>query len=164
MVLWETDYSGIVTAMVGSHQAENLKTALAVIEVLRKSGEIRERSALYEGLKRAVQPGRFEIMRDGAESGGEGPMYIIDGAHNDAGASALADTMNRYFSGKKILLVYGMVEKKDTYKVLMHFANITTDFIITRPNYEGRSMAAPKLAEYMEGVREETEKRLLSEE
>ncbi|MGI6766087.1 MAG: bifunctional folylpolyglutamate synthase/dihydrofolate synthase [Lentihominibacter sp.] len=162
MSLWGTDYSEIVTAMVGRHQAENLKTALAVIEVLRKSREIRvERSALYEGLKIAVQPGRFEIMRDGAEAGGEGPMYIIDGAHNDAGASALADTMNRYFSGKRTLLVCGMVEKKETYKVLMHFANIAADFIITQPNYEGLAMTASQLAKYMEGVREETGKEIV---
>lgn len=162
MMLWETDYSKVVTSMVGKHQAENLKTALAVIEVLRKSGKIRvERSALYEGLNKAVQPGRFEIMRAGAEGGGEGPMYIIDGAHNDAGASALAETMNRYFSRKKVLLICGMVEKKETDKVLKHLMDITTDFIITQPSYKGRAMAASRLAEHMKSVKEETGKEIV---
>ncbi len=159
MTLWETDYSEVITSMVGTHQAENLKTALAVLEILRKGRVIRvERNVLYEGLKRAVQPGRFEIMRNGAEGGGDGPMYIIDGAHNDAGASALAETMNRHFSGKRILIACGMVEKKETDKVLRHFANITTDFIITQPNYEGSAMAASELAEKLESVRGETGK------
>ncbi len=52
MELYGTDYSDVEISMVGRHQGENLKTALAVIEVLRKSGEIKvERGRLYDGLK-----------------------------------------------------------------------------------------------------------------
>ena len=146
MMLWETDYSEVVTHMVGKHQAENLKTALAVIEVLRKAGEIKiNRKDLYRGLADAVQPGRFEIIR-------ENPMFVIDGAHNDAGASVLSDTLNKYFSGKRVLIVCGMVEKKETDKVMAHLMNVTEDFIITQPNYESRAMEAAELARYAETV------------
>ena len=59
MELYEKSYSDVEISMVGRHQAENLKTALATLEILRKSGAVKlDREALYEGLKRARQPGR----------------------------------------------------------------------------------------------------------
>ena len=150
MELWQTDYSEVVIPMIGKHQAENLKTALATIEVLRKAGELKiERSRLYAGLKEAVQPGRFEVIRE------ENPVVVIDGAHNDAGAKAIAETMKAVFPDQKILIVFGMVEKKETEKVAGHFLEVTGDFIITQPTYEGRAMGAEELVRI---IRETAEK------
>ena len=145
MELWQTDYSEVITSMIGRHQAENLKTALAVIEILRKAGEVKvERGRLYEGLRKAVQPGRFEVIRE------ENPVIIIDGAHNDAGAKAIAETMRDRFEGQKILLIMGMVMRKETEKVAGHLLEITSDFIVTQPNYESRAMAAEELAQIIQ--------------
>lgn len=167
MQLWDTDYREVVTSMVGRHQAENLKTALATIEVLRQAGEIHiERSSLYAGIRKAVQPGRFEVIlgRDLAAGGrrltrqedgspylrnGRRPVVVIDGAHNDAGAKAIADTMKENFPDWKTLIVMGMVEKKETEKVAGHFLDVTTDFIVTKPSYEDRAMDAEKLADHL---------------
>ena len=91
-------------------------------------------------MKQAVQPGRFEVIRDAD------PMVIIDGAHNEAGAKAAAETMRELFPDKKILIVFGMVEKKETAKVAGHFLEVAEDFIITQPSYEGRALAVPELA------------------
>ena len=149
-MLWQTDYSEIVTTMIGRHQAENLKTALATLEVLRQNRDIKvERSRLYAGLKEAVQPGRFEVIQPENE---DTAYIVLDGAHNDAGAQALAKTMNEVFPGRKTLIAAGMVEKKETDKVLGHFAEIGTDFIATQPDYEERAMAAETFAEHIEGV------------
>ena len=154
--LWQTDYSEVVTTMIGKHQAENLKTALATIEVLRKNRDIKiERSQLYAGLKKAVQPGRFEVMRLGWGAAGQtddGCYIVLDGAHNDAGAEAIAKTMADVFPDKKTLIVAGMVEKKETDKVLGHFAKIGTDFIATQPDYEERAMKAEDFAGHIRDV------------
>ena len=76
MELYEKSYSDVEISMVGRHQAENLKTALATLEILRKSGAVKlDREALYEGLKRARQPGRFEVISGSgpaADGGSEG--------------------------------------------------------------------------------------------
>ena len=134
MEIYGTDYSNVEISMVGRHQSENLKTALSVIEVLRKSGEIKvERSLLYEGMKKAVQPGRFEVLKKGSEETGT-PVVIVDGAHNEAGAYALCDTMKEYFRDKKILLVTGMLADKQTDKILKAFIDITHDIIATEPD------------------------------
>ena len=148
MELWGTDYSDVELSMVGKHQGENLKTALAVIEVLRKSGDIKvERGRLYRGLKNAVQPGRFEILREGCSQEHE-PVIIADGAHNEAGAAALRDTMKKYFEGKKILLVTGMLADKQTDRILDAFMDITTDIIATEPD-NPRKFKADELAGYL---------------
>ena len=150
MMLWETDYSEIETAMVGEHQAENLKTALAVLEVLRRERIVRiERSALYEGLRTAYQPARFEVVA-GRErwTGGEkkGPAVILDGAHNEAGAKALKETVNRFFAGERILLVLGILRDKEVDAILEQMTDITGEIITTAPD-SPRKLGADELAD-----------------
>ncbi len=152
--LWHTDYSEIKTKMIGRHQAENLKTALATIEVLRQNRDVSiERSALYAGIGEALWPGRFEVMR--TPDSDWKTYVVIDGAHNDPGAEALQQTMADVFPDKKTLIVAGMVEKKETDKVLTHFAGIGQDFIATQPDYEGRAMDAETFAEHIRQTRDE---------
>ena len=153
MELWHTDYSGVVTKMIGRHQAENLKTALATIEVLRQNRDIKiERSQLYAGIRDAAQPGRFEVI---ARPESEWNAYVVlDGAHNDPGAEALQQTMADVFPDAKTLIVAGMVEKKETDKVLTHFAKVSREFIATQPDYEGRAMAAETFAEHVKEARD----------
>ena len=139
MELYEKSYSDVEISMVGRHQAENLKTALATLEILRKSGAVKlDREALYAGLKRARQPGRFEVIS-------EDPLVIIDGAHNEAGAQALQETMAQHFAGKKILLVAGILADKEIDSIVKFLTKITDHIIVTEPD-NPRKLAAEKLA------------------
>lgn len=139
MELYEKSYSDVEISMVGRHQTENLKTALATLEILRKSGAVKlDREALYEGLKRARQPGRFEVIC-------EDPVVIIDGAHNEAGAQALQETMAQHFAGKKILLVAGILADKEIDSIVKFLTKITDHIIVTEPD-NPRKLAAEKLA------------------
>lgn len=142
MELYEKSYSDVEISMVGRHQAENLKTALATLEILRKSGAVKlDREALYEGLKRARQPGRFEVIS-------EDPLVIIDGAHNEAGAQALQETMAQHFAGKKILLVAGILADKEIDSIVKFLTKITDHIIVTEPD-NPRKLAAEKLVEHV---------------
>lgn len=142
MELYEKSYSDVEISMVGRHQTENLKTALATLEILRKSGAVKlDREALYEGLKRARQPGRFEVIS-------EDPLVIIDGAHNEAGAQALQETMAQHFAGKKILLVAGILADKEIDSIVKFLTKITDHIIVTEPD-NPRKLAAEKLAEHV---------------
>lgn len=142
MELYEKSYSDVEISMVGRHQAENLKTALATLEILRKSGAVKlDREALYEGLKRARQPGRFEVIS-------EDPLVIIDGAHNEAGAQALQETMAQHFAGKKILLAAGILADKEIDSIVKFLTQITDHIIVTEPD-NPRKLAAEKLAEHV---------------
>lgn len=144
MDIYGTDYSDVEISMTGNHQGENLKTALTIIEVLRKERKIKvERSKLYAGLKKAAQPGRFEVLVGNPQATAQessmqpakaGPMVIIDGAHNEAGARALRETVKRYFDGQRILLVTGMLADKQVDDILKHFTAITDKMVITEPD------------------------------
>ena len=156
MEIYGTDYSDVEISMTGKHQGENLKTALTIIEVLRKERKIKvERSKLYQGLKQAVQPGRFEVLVGKSVSGGEAdavqyerPMVIIDGAHNEAGARALRETAQKYFEGQRILLVTGMLADKQVDEILKSFTAITDKIVITEPN-NPRKLAVDELGEIL---------------
>lgn len=139
MEIYGTDYSDVRISMAGRHQAENAKTSLLALELLRKQGIIKvRRDKLYAGLEKAKQPGRFEVL--------EGkPSIVLDGAHNEAGARALAETVKMCFPGQKILLVAGMLKDKEIEKITDHFRSITNRFIATEPD-NPRKLPAEQLA------------------
>ncbi len=133
-----TDYSGVEISMTGRHQISNLMTALAAIELLRKQRIIRiNRSDLYRGLKQAVQIGRFEILS-------KEPYVILDGAHNEAGAMALAEVMTKYFARDRVLMVCGILADKDADGILDNFTRISSHFIACEP-VSDRKLAAGDL-------------------
>jgi dihydrofolate synthase/folylpolyglutamate synthase len=77
------DLSGLHPGLLGSHQQENLSLALAAAAVLRRQGAVISGTALREGVERVRWPGRLEWW-------GERREILIDGAHNEGGARALA--------------------------------------------------------------------------
>jgi len=137
-------FDNIKITMNGRHQVENACLALATLNLLRIEGKIKLfDSDIYNGLKKAKQPGRFEIMSDVEAE----PVVIIDGAHNEDGARALADSMLNLCSGKKTLMVTGMLKDKDVESIIDSFVKIADDFVITEPD-NPRKMEAPELAEH----------------
>ena len=148
------EHREIRTSMTGVYQAENLKTALAVLDVLQENGAVRlDPAGLREGLEKAGWPGRFEVVRgreEWLEDGSYAPMVILDGAHNEAGASALRETVQKCFEGRRILLVTGILADKEVDRILDHFTRITPHIIVTEPE-SPRRMAAADLAEKLRG-------------
>jgi dihydrofolate synthase/folylpolyglutamate synthase len=87
---WRLDALRI--GLLGGHQALNAAVALAVLDALRDDGDRRGRplphldeSATRRGFAEARWPGRLEYLPETRY----GPM-LLDGAHNPAGARALA--------------------------------------------------------------------------
>lgn len=138
-------YYGLEISMKGEHQVENAVCALKAIEVLQDLEDIEiGPDAIYQGLKKAVQIGRFEIMK-------KDPFVIIDGAHNPDGARTLRDTCQKLLSGKRILMLTGMLKDKDTKGILGEFLEITHDFIVTEPG-NPRKMTAMELRDEIEAL------------
>lgn len=126
-------------SMAGRHQVNNAVCALSLAAVLQEGGIAISGEAVYRGMERAVQPGRFEILS-------ENPAVILDGAHNIAGVTSLTESVLQYFPGKKILLCTGMLADKEYTKMAQKLAELGADLItVTVPN--PRSLSASALAD-----------------
>ncbi len=81
-----TDAYSMSLALAGSHQLDNLATAVRAAEELRRLGWRRlDRSAIQQGVAACRWPGRLETLRVGERT------VLLDAAHNEQGASALAN-------------------------------------------------------------------------
>ena len=66
---------------------------------------LRELGVPPEGIKEARWPGRLECVSPN-------PDVILDGAHNPAGARALRKYLERFYTGRKLWLIYGAMRDK----------------------------------------------------
>lgn len=138
-------YYGLEITMKGEHQVENAVCALKAIEVLQDYHDIDiSPDAIYEGLKQAIQIGRFETVKTD-------PLVIIDGAHNPDGARTLKETCLKLLPDKRILMLTGMLADKDTEGILGEFLQITNDFVVTEP-LNPRKMTAEDLKAEIEAL------------
>lgn len=124
-------YHDVEISMAGEHQVKNATTALAAIELLRKSSIIKiNQEGLCKGMKAAIMNGRFEIL-------GSNPCFILDGAHNREGVEALIHAVDRHFFGKKIIYVVGILADKEVDQMVNCMAAYAAGsgfFIATEPN------------------------------
>lgn len=140
-------YSEVELSMLGLHQVENAIIALHIIETLKKENyfdKIIEEGKDFDflvkdGLKKAIQIGRFEILNKYNDHGS--PYIIIDGAHNIGGSEALKNSMKKYFKNKKVLMIVGILRDKAVDPVVKNFLEITKDFIVTEPENPRKLMA-----------------------
>jgi dihydrofolate synthase/folylpolyglutamate synthase len=84
----------------GEHQVENAVTAIAALERLAVPPE-----AIRQGIAQTVWPGRLERIS-------ANPEIILDGAHNPAGARALAAYLDRFYDPGRVWLIYGAMRDK----------------------------------------------------
>ena len=86
--------------LAGEHQVENAVTAAVALARLGIAD-----SAIETGIARARWPGRLERVS-------ERPEIILDGAHNPAGARALAAYIDRFYGRRTVRLIYGAMRDK----------------------------------------------------
>ena len=86
--------------LAGEHQVENAATAAAALAQLGIAAD-----AIEAGIAQVRWPGRLERVH-------ERPTIILDGAHNPAGARALAAYIDRFFAGRPVRLIFGAMRDK----------------------------------------------------
>ena len=104
----------------GRHQAANAAIADATLDALEAAGIATvPDDARRRGYAEAVWPGRLELIRAG------GREVLLDGAHNPAGAAALAaslDDLRPYLASGPITLVTASMADKDVAGVVAALA------------------------------------------
>jgi dihydrofolate synthase/folylpolyglutamate synthase len=92
-------YEGVHLGLRGRHQVENAGVAIRLAELL----DIPD-TAIITGLETTTHPGRLELIQ-------HEPAFLIDGAHNPAGAKSLRDYLNE-FAARPLTLVFGAMRDK----------------------------------------------------
>jgi dihydrofolate synthase/folylpolyglutamate synthase len=109
----------------GAHQLENAAVALGCLPQLEKHGIRADDAEVMAGLSRVNWPARFERFKASGE-------WIIDAAHNPAGAQVLASTIQDVFSGEKVRLVFGVLGDKRAEDMLEFLAPLTSRIDLVR--------------------------------
>ena len=125
--------------LLGEHQLHNAAVVLELIGVLRQRGFEISEEALHTGLAEARWPGRFEVLH-------QAPCFIADGGHNDQCAAAVADALQKYFPGRKVLMIMGVLADKDHEGIIRRLSPLAERFYAVTPD-SPRALSAKDLAE-----------------
>ena len=121
------DIKNIFLPLIGEYQLKNCETAVLAAVVLRKYGINISDENILKGIANTKWNGRMEICsRD--------PIVIIDGAHNADGVYMLAESVKRYFDGKRIILLMGVLGDKEYDKMASEIVPLADAAVITEPD------------------------------
>ncbi|MGD1090367.1 MAG: folylpolyglutamate synthase/dihydrofolate synthase family protein [Bryobacteraceae bacterium] len=146
-------FSGLVVPLAGEHQIENAITAALA---LRELGVRPEQIAA--GISDVRWPGRLEHVAPN-------PDIILDGAHNPAGARALARYLDQFYPDRKLWMIYGAMRDKSVDEIAGILFPRASELIFVAPSYSralrpealveiaGRGETAPNVAAALDHVR-----------
>lgn len=119
-------YVDLHLGLPGRYQLTNTWTAIALAEALREQGWPIDATSIRTGLETVQHPGRLEWW-DGAN------IFLFDGAHNPAGAAALAAYL-REFVTAPITLVFGAMREKDLSHIEATLFHLAQSIILCEPD------------------------------
>ncbi len=125
----------VVCPLAGEHQVENAVTAVMALQQL---------GIPADGIAATKWPGRLEHA-------GSNPEIILDGAHNPAGAWALAAYIQRFYANRWVWLVYGSMRDKAVDEIAGILFPLADEVIATAPKF-ARALRPGALAEVSPGA------------
>lgn len=133
-------YGLLEMPVVGQHQAENLAVAIAAVEAFLGGGT---KPINFEILRSAVadlsSPGRLQLIPGD-------PDFLLDGAHNPAGAKVLANALRSDFAQQPLVGLIALLAEKDAVGVLTELSKSFDKLIVTESS-SPRAIPAAELAE-----------------
>ncbi|MDI9508398.1 MAG: folylpolyglutamate synthase/dihydrofolate synthase family protein [Bacillota bacterium] len=115
--------------ILGKHQIKNAILAIEVANTL-SSGAYHidiSKEDIFLGLHNAKWSGRFEILD-------REPYLLIDGAHNEEAALVLRDSIETYFTNRRLIFIIGILKDKDYKSILSNLAPMADTIITITPN------------------------------
>ncbi len=126
--------------LLGDHQVVNAATAYATLRVFDDITFAISDEAISRGFAQTSWPGRFEILRSQ-------PPIVVDSAHNRDSANRLRRTLDEYYPGMEIILVFGASEDKDVAGMFAELLPGISDLIVTK-SFHPRAMEPEQLMEF----------------
>ncbi|MBR5322085.1 MAG: bifunctional folylpolyglutamate synthase/dihydrofolate synthase [Clostridia bacterium] len=134
------EFKKLFVSLVGDYQPSNIATALKCLSVLKGNGMNICEEDIRNGMAEVYWPARFEIIN-------EEPLMIYDGAHNPEGLRACVDSIKRFFGGKRVNIISGVMADKDVNSMLPVIAEVADEVFTVIPD-NPRSMDSKVYAEY----------------
>jgi dihydrofolate synthase/folylpolyglutamate synthase len=132
------EFAGALS-LSGEYQKRNAALALATVEILQKQIPV-VKANMIAGLQKVEWPGRLQLIeRDGRK-------FLLDGAHNMAGANALREAVEKNFPGGGRTLILGILDDKDWRQICERLAPLAEN-ILTVPVPSNRTANPEALAE-----------------
>ncbi|MDA1280520.1 MAG: bifunctional folylpolyglutamate synthase/dihydrofolate synthase [Chloroflexi bacterium] len=127
--------------LLGSHQEDNARTAIATLAQLGKQGLPVNFDAINVGISSVDWPARTQLV-----SSRPNPIFV-DGAHNDASGRALLKTITKLFPGRAgVILIVGSVRGHDPSAVARELASLEPRVIVTESRHP-KSLTGKELAD-----------------
>jgi dihydrofolate synthase/folylpolyglutamate synthase len=120
---FDLDGESYLCNLAGRHQMENAKAAVLVCKALKI-----EPDHIRKGLETVRWPGRLELVS-------RNPDFILDGAHNPAGAAALAAYIREFHANRPVWFVYGAMRDKAVQEVAEQLFPLAERIIATAPDF-----------------------------
>ncbi len=131
------NYADLECPLLGPHQAENAAVAIGLVETLSQHGLKVGEPAIRAGIKSVRWPGRFQVVS-------RRPYIVLDGAHDEVGAAALAATIESLLPGRRLILVLGVGKDKDADAIARVLCPLA-DQVITTASASPRALGAEEL-------------------
>lgn len=125
--------------LLGVHQQWNARVAIKVVELLQETIPV-SGAAQQEGLASVRWAGRMQVLRRA-----DGRTFILDGAHNPAGAEVLRDALALHFPGLRPVLVLGILADKN-WRTMCELLAPSAGLILTVTVASERTAHADELA------------------
>jgi dihydrofolate synthase/folylpolyglutamate synthase len=125
----------VESPLVGRHQLRNVALAIAAAEELHNQGMVQiTPETIARGIRETQWPGRFQVV----PAAGDNPEYVLDVAHNPAGAWALRSTISAAYAdpgnGREITMVFGVMRDKAVREITEILFPIAGRVILTHAN------------------------------
>ena len=132
-------YPEVYLPLHGAHQGDNAACALAAAEAFFAAPLSPD--VVEQAFSAVRVPGRVEIV-------GRSPLVVLDGAHNVAGAHALARALvDDLGAGGRAVVVIGMLQGRDPSAVLEALAAAGLDTVVACTAPSPRALPATMIAE-----------------
>ncbi len=129
----------IEISLAGKYQLENALLAWKVLEALAEKGYPVKEEKIRKGFASVKWPGRFSVVA-------KQPLFIVDGAHNEDAAKRLAESIEFYFTNKRIIYIMGVLGDKEYEKVIAHTHRYAEHILTVTPPGNARALPAYDLA------------------
>jgi dihydrofolate synthase/folylpolyglutamate synthase len=130
----------VETPLVGRHQLRNVALAISAAEELAKQGFAVTARTIAQGIRETHWPGRFQVVA----ATGDAPEFVLDVAHNPAGAWALRSTLSTCYEDRPLTLVFGAMRDKAIAEMAEILFPLAERFITTLA-YNPRSATAEEI-------------------